>query len=88
MASNAVSIEHTTSVLNLVFVYVSRNLFKYEMHLNVILKFQFLPHSKHIRSPLHRPGLILYKGKIDLFCRNHTKHLNTFGGQNSDLFQY
>jgi hypothetical protein len=58
---------------------------KFLLH-NTYMQMQFLPHRKHITSPLQRPAGKCCMGKQSIFfCENRTEHRNTLCGQNAEF---
>jgi hypothetical protein len=56
------------------------------MYIYIYIQIQFVPHRKHITSPLQSPNrLMTFSEIIVVYCENHTEQINTLCGQNAEL---
>jgi len=54
-------------------------------HINLIIKTQSVPRSKHSPSVIQTSQLMLYREIMAVCSEIHTKHINTVCGQNVEL---
>ena len=54
----------------------------------VILKYFFIPRSKHTQSLIKTSRLMLCREIISVCSEIHTKHINTVCGQNVELLNF
>ena len=56
-------------------------------NVELYIKTQSVPRSKHSVSVIQTSQLMLYKEIIAVCSQIHTKHINTLGGQNVELLK-
>ena len=54
-------------------------------NVELYIKIQYVPRSKHSVSVIHTSQLMLYREIIAVCSQIHTKHINTLCGQNVEL---
>ena len=57
-------------------------------NVELYIKIQSVPRSKHSVSVIKTRKLMLYREIIAVFSQIHTKHINTLCGQNVELYIY
>jgi len=58
----------------------------YGLNVDLYIKIQSVPRSKHSVSVIKTSQLMLYNEIIAVYSQIHTKHINTLCGQNVELY--
>jgi hypothetical protein len=49
------------------------------------IRIQFVPHGKHIKSPLRSPTSLLFAETVAVYCEDRTEHTDVLCGQTAEF---